>query len=62
MKQVSSELLNKICGLRVESRHEKGVNVFEFFVDKQMIKTCFTYPKAKVFAEGVSIGKKIGNK
>lgn len=53
--------LSFISGLLVKIRHEKGTNVFDFYLPdgKIQVKTVFTYPKAKVFAEGISIGKKM---
>lgn len=53
--------LSFISGLLVKIRHEKGNNVFDFYLPdgKIQVKTVFTYPKAKVFAEGISIGKKM---
>ena len=49
--------LSNISGLEVRIRSEKGQNVFEFFMKEKTVKTCFTYNKAKVFAEGVLFGK-----
>lgn len=51
--------LQLICGLEVHHRIEKNENVFEFLYDGRTIKTCFTYAKAKCFAEGVSFGNKV---
>lgn len=53
--------LSFISGLLVKIRHEEGNNVFDFYLPdgKIQVKTVFTYPKAKVFAEGISIGKKM---
>jgi hypothetical protein len=47
------ETLQSLSGLRVTVREEKGQNVFEFFHGKESVKTCFTYDKAKLFAEGI---------
>jgi len=51
--------LQAICGLVVKLRKEKGQNVFDFYHNDINIKTCFTYPKAKLFAEGVKCGKSL---
>lgn len=53
------QTLEFLSGLQVISRKERGISVFEFMFNGRMIKTCFTYPKAKLFAEGVDAGKKI---
>lgn len=51
--------LKDLSGLVVECRKEKGKTVFEFYtVNKVSVKTCFTYPKAKLFAEGVAYGRR----
>lgn len=44
--------------LVVKYRYEKGQRVFEFqnAINKQIVKTAFTYPKAKLFAEGYQCG------
>jgi hypothetical protein len=48
--------LQKLCGLEVTVRKEKGENVFEFKHNGQTVKTIFTYDKAKLFAEGIQYG------
>jgi len=52
-----SDYLSNISGLRVTSRLEKGENLYEFYNGERCVKTCFTYPKAKLFAEGVQYSK-----
>ncbi len=57
--------LKRISGLEVTHRlaytlkGEKayGSNIFEFFCNGKLVKTCYTYDKAKLFAEGVAFGK-----
>jgi hypothetical protein len=51
--------LEFISGLKVTCRIEKGQHVFEFWFRAASVKTCFIYPKAKLFAEGVEFGKTI---
>lgn len=61
-----SELLDRVATLerlsefKVTTREERGESVFEFHYDGKMVKTCFTYPKAKLFAEGIAFGRIIG--
>ncbi len=52
--------LEQISGLRVTYRKEIGKSgtVFEFHETDQIIKTIFTYPKAKLFAQGIEYGRK----
>jgi len=61
--ETQCEYLSFISGLLVKTRHEKGQNVFDFYLPdgKIQVKTVFTYPKAKLFAEGVSAGRKLGD-
>lgn len=43
----------------------KNALCFDFYTDKtksQTIKSVFTYPKAKLFAEGVAMGRKLESK
>lgn len=49
--------LEQISGLEVRFRKEKTQNVFEFYFNGRNVKTCFTYDKAKLFAEGIQFGK-----
>lgn len=53
-----NKYLEGICGLEVIERYHptKNERIFEFFYAGQMIKSCFTYPKAKLFAEGIQFG------
>ena len=51
--------LETISGLKVTHRREKNMNVFEFWRLGQSVTLCFTYGKARVFAEGVAFGRKI---
>jgi hypothetical protein len=53
-----AEHLAQVSGLRVEVRREKNEEVYEFYRGKEPVKTVFTYRKAKVFAQGVEIGRK----
>jgi hypothetical protein len=49
--------LGDICGLKVKTRKYKGNTEYIFYIDNQQTKSCFTYPKAKLFAEGFKLGK-----
>jgi len=50
--------LSLLSGLEVFQRRENGKNVFDFYApEKIAVKSCFTYPKAKLFAEGVWFGR-----
>ena len=54
------QYLSLISGLDVKARSEKNQNVFDFYLRKSgkiQIKTIFTYRKAKVFAQGVAVGR-----
>jgi hypothetical protein len=53
------DTLEKISGLEVRCRKEKAQNVFEFYSNNKCVKACFTYDKAKLFAEGICFGKEI---
>lgn len=51
-------------GLYVTSRQEKGQEVYDFYTDSSRsmaLKTTFCYKKAKMFAEGVAMGRKLEN-
>lgn len=52
--------LHKISGLLVSTYHKKGINYFVFSDQFKTLKTMCTYPKAKLFAEGVAMGRKLG--
>jgi hypothetical protein len=49
--------LERISGLAVGHRLEKNEHLFEFLLQGNTIKSCFTYAKAKLFAEGVEYGR-----
>ncbi len=53
------QTLERISGLQVSHRTEKGQNVFTFGVGtrNKPAKTVFTYRKARIFAEGVALGR-----
>jgi hypothetical protein len=58
--------LQRISGLAVTHYREKGQSVYQFFglddfTHAKAIKTCFTYPKAKLFAQGVAYGKQLAS-
>ena len=56
------DTLAEISGLVVTSRVEKGQRIFTFALpyDSQChVKETFTYPKAKLFAEGVRLGREL---
>lgn len=55
------ENLERISGLTVKIRREKGQNVFEFFRRDRSVHTAFTYKKAKAFALGVCYGMSVSN-
>jgi len=59
--ETQCEYLSFISGLTVKMRREKNENVFDFYLPSEQVqvKTVFTYKKAKVFAEGVSVGRKL---
>lgn len=44
----------------VKSRKYKGDTKYVFYIDDKQVKSCFTYPKAKIFAEGFKLGKEYG--
>jgi hypothetical protein len=49
--------LQDLSGLTVLTRKERGYNVYEFFNLGRSVKTTFSYPKARAFAEGVRFGR-----
>lgn len=49
--------LEQVSGLRVFWGKENNVDCFQFMDGSRTVKTVFTYRKAKIFAEGVRIGK-----
>jgi len=52
-----------VSGLHCEVHRQDGESFcFDFYTDKtksQAVKSVFTYPKAKLFAEGVAMGRKL---
>lgn len=56
-----SKNLTKICGLEVKTLKIKKETEYGFYINGKQIKSCFTYPKAKLFAEGYALGIKYGN-
>lgn len=58
--------LQRISGLAVTHYRERGQSVYQFFAledfnHSKAIKTCFTFPKAKLFAQGVEYGKQLAS-
>lgn len=51
------DTLKRVSGLPVTVYTGKGVKYFVFGPENQPLKTICTYRKAKVFAEGVAIGR-----
>lgn len=51
--------LEKLSSLTVTHRKEKGETVYEFLRWGQMVKSCFTYDKAKMYAEGIKLGREM---
>jgi hypothetical protein len=53
--------LEQISGLKVTHHHDddKKEFYFEFWHGGQVVKSCYTYPKARCFAEGVKFGKSL---
>lgn len=54
------ETLSHISGLHVESYMQHGVRYYVFGPRDQALKTVCTYRKARIFAEGVAIGRELG--
>lgn len=50
------DFLKSLAGMEVRHRREKGESVYEFYEQGRNVKTCFTYDKARLFAEGVQYG------
>lgn len=55
-----SKKLTEICGLEVKALKIKKDIEYGFYIDGKQVKSCFTYPKAKLFAEGYALGIKYG--
>jgi hypothetical protein len=49
--------LERISGLAVTIRQDKNQRVFVFANGSQTVKEAWTYPKAKMFAEGIRLGR-----
>ena len=61
-KSVRCETLEQISGLYVYVFENKGEACYTFCIDSNRsvtIKSVYTYRKAKVFAEGVKVGRMI---
>ena len=54
------DTLERISGLEVRHHNTMGVNYFMFKESKRVTKTVCTYRKARIFAEGVAIGRELG--
>jgi hypothetical protein len=52
--------LHQLSGLQINHRREKGQDSYEFYHNHKAVKKCFTYAKAKLFAEGVGLGRALG--
>ena len=51
--------LQTISGLEVRYRREKNEHSFEFLHEGRTVKKVFTYKKAKLYAQGVKLGKEL---
>jgi len=51
--------LEQISGLKVTHRRDKNEDCFEFYYQGQVVKGCYTYPKARCYAEGVKLGREM---
>jgi hypothetical protein len=60
MMQDRVDTLERISGLEVRFYRRLGTNYFVFGGSKHAIKSVCTYRKAKVFAEGVALGRRLG--
>jgi hypothetical protein len=58
--QDRADTLKHISGLEVRFYRRLGTNYFVFGGSKHTIKSVCTYRKAKVFAEGIAIGRELG--
>jgi hypothetical protein len=59
--ELRSDTLSQISGFQVACYHSGGVRYFVFSFDGQTVKTVCNYRKAKLFAEGVKIGRQLDN-
>jgi hypothetical protein len=57
--QIRCQTLKRIALLPVKGRVEKGVAVYTFGQPHHPLKEVWTYGKAKVFAEGIAIGRSL---
>jgi len=56
-----TKYLSDISGLIVMAKKHRQETEYAFSLNKHsQVKSCFTYPKAKLFAEGYSLGIKHG--
>ena len=51
--------LSFLSGLKVTEKTDSKGRYYEFFKNGRCVKSAYTYPKAKIFAEGVSVGIKL---
>jgi hypothetical protein len=57
--QIRCQTLKRISWVPVTGRVEKGVAVYTFGQPQCALKEVWTYGKAKVFAEGIAIGRSL---
>lgn len=50
------KFLSEMTGFTVRAYKSKGVSYFVFSRDGRDVKTAYTYPKAKMYAEGYRAG------
>jgi hypothetical protein len=55
--EIRLETLTRISALKVTFFTDSGEAGFIFWHEGRTLKTVFTYRKAKIFAEGVAIGR-----
>ena len=55
--QIRCQTLKRIAGVTVIGRVQRGVAVYAFGLPDQHLKEVWTYGRAKVFAEGIAIGR-----
>jgi hypothetical protein len=54
------DTLSDLSGLPVHAHSRNGVNYFVFGPEEQAVKSVCTYRKAKIFAQGVALGRELG--
>lgn len=54
--------LNSICMLEVVGRVVNGDFCFEFRYGERTVNTVWTYTKAKLYAEGVALGRRLSGR